>query len=159
MVGSWQSKLEVHFKTCYQPSGKVINGIAKNMRMYRKFVRALDKQWWSIFLESGSFIYPSKHLKDNSGKVDLLRKPLKSKSHKTCGGSKKKSDLIAFSCTELYREDALPQDYKSVASLLILVSENSVQVCRFIIKSGTGSRIIGISSPQPSIKVQPREPL
>ena len=41
-VRSWQSTMKTNFKTCYQVSYEVVNGIAENLRVYGKFVGALD---------------------------------------------------------------------------------------------------------------------
>ena len=34
---SWQSDIEARYKTWYQVSAEIINGIAKNLRVYGKF--------------------------------------------------------------------------------------------------------------------------
>ena len=99
-VRSWQPNLEANFKTSYQVSAEVINRVAENLHIYGKFMRALDKWHQSILCEV--VISPSKHLKGKSGKVGLLRKPLKSKADNHKGGNKK-NILISSSITMLYR--------------------------------------------------------
>ena len=87
-VGSWQSTMEASFKTCYQVSSKVVNGVGQNLRDYGKFAWALDLRWQSILCNRGSLVRPSKGLaipKDKIGKAGLFLVPLKfklSKNHR-----------------------------------------------------------------------------
>ena len=36
-VRYWQSDIEARYKTCYQASAEIINGVTKNLRVYGKF--------------------------------------------------------------------------------------------------------------------------
>ena len=40
---SWQSTMEANFKTCFTASTQVVNRVGENLRVFGKFVGALDQ--------------------------------------------------------------------------------------------------------------------